>query len=55
MMTIGEENAVREIKRASIRFSESVEKLIKLEAMKAGNVENPGKYKEEDFLKLIQQ
>lgn len=57
-MTVGEERAVQEIKRASMRFEESVNKQIRLEAMKQANqtcrdnMQEP-KYSEEDFLKLL--
>ena len=63
MLTIGEENAVRDLKRSAntfltmiLRLStylEATEKLIRLEAMKAKNLESPGFYSEEDFLKLL--
>lgn len=58
MLTIGEQNAVRDLKQASQRFLEAVEKEIKFESMKAANKEAErqgleAKYKEQDFLDLL--
>lgn len=53
MLTIGEENAVRDLKRSANTFLEAVNKLCKLESMKAANLETPGTYSEKDFLDLI--
>lgn len=54
MMTLEEKTAVAQIKRASSDFIEGVKAQIKLEAMKAANIEKPGTYREKDFNNLLQ-
>lgn len=57
-LTVGEQQAVRDIKRAAREFQDSVDRLVRLESMKAANLEASKKgqdlpYTEQDFLKLL--
>lgn len=57
-LTVGEHQAVLDIKRAAREFQDGVNRLVRLESMKAANLEalregKEQKYTEEDFLNLL--